>query len=687
MQQCLLFELKSSQSKRPCPSLHTGQLDAATGATPGAVGQAALLDGRCTPPPSTVKEGTTFPEVGDGPCVSPAGELAGAGQKMVRWVSGGPWARVVDETSGEEYYWHCDSNEVAWSLPEHIHDLEEAARGPGANDVEVAAAVPSGTVGSRDAVTVSIDAAEVRDGAGNLQHLEDEVSAGACRDGESVGTQEGPNGVEDPGPLPAGWLPAKDVTSGDVYFWHKESGAVQWDRPRASLCAGVDPQDDATAAADSLCAGAVSDGREASATVVQQSERVALSRQGEVEGGKNAPGCEASREVVDGRHVQPNEEVAPAVVTAEDSTEAGDATSARSVPYRQQDAAQVMHSGELVQWRALKDEACGDTYYWNVATNETQWMVPEELVNHAEATVANGADMSRVGDVKQQHAVPSAPEGSSERGEAEEALHDAAARPAAGSDSAGAESNPTQEHARASVAVAAALTAAAEGDTLSKLLLTAPRLLLLHAQLQVRRRDLAALQVALWQPPSSISDTSRAHRSAVALICRHIAAEVAELSAQLPAARCEAAAMLSTAPEDGEVLDVPIAQDVAALLSGTVGGEVEPVGCDHEHLGVVPPSRHASPTPHPSNGSAAQACVKGMGEDTSPVHPPLPEEGPVALAEKGEEHLSVAQVIQESVQVRRTLSASLMEWFSNLHRVHLGAATVSSHAHLGWQGG
>jgi hypothetical protein len=96
------------------------------------------------------------------------------------------------------------------------------------------------------------------------------------------------------------------------------------------------------------------------------------------------------------------------------------------------------------------------------------------------------------------------------------------------------------------------MSAAAKGSALSTLLATAPKLLLLHAQLELRQRDLAALRVVLCNAEHTKCLQTR---SAAAVACKHIAENVQDIVAELPDALVAAESMLESLPEEGEVVD------------------------------------------------------------------------------------------------------------------------------------
>jgi hypothetical protein len=222
--------------------------------------------------------------------------------------------------------------------------------------------------------------------------------------------------------------------------------------------------------------------------------------------------------------------------------------------------------GEEGGWKEIVDEQSGDTYYWNVHTNRTTWTRPAGLDEKdggvSEGESADGEDGIRASLVD--GAPPETGEEAADKHEAGVSSTVVEGLPASTSvafeDSKsagdigkhGAGRSALAEHAHASKLVASAMSAAAKGSALSTLLATAPKLLLLHAQLELRQRDLAALRVVLCNAEHTKCLQTR---SAAAVACKHIAENVQDIVAELPDALVAAESMLESLPEEGEVVD------------------------------------------------------------------------------------------------------------------------------------
>ena len=512
-----------------------------------------------------------------------SGVHLGAGQQLVRWINKGPWAQIKDQASQQLYFWHSASNEVAWELPTNVQQAADAEMGakdaPGvASHADGAAKVEVEDKGEAEPQAQSAGAREATDG----QHVESALAASAS---EQAGTAEPPAqtslqavAAAEAVSLPEGWKAVEDEESGDVYFWHPATGATQWERPAAAASGNAKPSTAADSAVDAD---------------KQRAELAAAAEPAAAGDGADVP-IDASEQ--------------PEVVTEQVQRSTAGASSA-AVGVQAEVLTQSLPSG----WRQTVDDDSGDTYYWNVSTGETSWELPIAHVTAAAAAAPAAPDPSSSGGAtEQQDAEAMMPDVAEVKRRAPEAAAQPAVPPA-----------PMRAHARASAAVAAAISSACGDGSLRALLPSCPRLLLVHAQLQVRQQDLAALRTALR---SSQSDP--AHRSAIAHACEHIAAEVDELAQQLPAARADAAAVVAaSALEDGEVQDAePTAEAVAGADKATFGtAATRSVNADNntssdEHQGhsspdVLEGEQDGSPPPLPTSPSAASEP------------PPLPSEG------------------------------------------------------------
>jgi WW domain len=528
-----------------------------------------------------------------------AGDL-GAGQRLLGWVSSGPWARVVDEASQQEYFWHSSTNEVAWRLPEHVQDIA-----PDERPISLASAEADPAAGQA--------AVQQSDNAADNQAIAEPTAASAhpAVEQPTPDTGQASQSSADADDLPVGWKAARDQETGETYYWHKQLGITQWERPvaagqeQASAAAGQAIERSQEAASAAQCdAGAQPALRGHDAEEGQVDEVDATGALAD-EPAPSVPADVNRAAYVDNAHRNaPGEEPAPANEAGKEPTPASE-----SDPQR------------VTQWKRLTDEESGDTYYWNVATGETSWELPPE-------SAELGADDASPPKGAEQAATAATPPAEPAASAAEPDV------PAQQSHAAGA--RPMQEHAQASAAVASALAAAAEGGALAALLPTCPRLLLLHAQLELRQRDLAALRIALRTPTAP-----RAQRTAAGMACQHIADEAAALAAELPVARTQADAVLAaTQPEEGEVLEhPPLAKPPApaplsttdATVTAAVDTAAQPEAIDD---GAPPlpgsPASSSAPAPlpdEPHEASDALPSVSVAGD----APPPLPDDMPVAL--------------------------------------------------------
>lgn len=238
-------------------------------------------------------------------------------------------------------------------------------------------------------------------------------------------------------------------------------------------------------------------------------------------------------------------------------------------------------------WQAVEDPESGDTYYWHPGTDLTQWEHPAGPVTAAVAEVDQAAEAEPdSGAQADRHAAHM---------DDTQARHDDALGKC-GAEQA-AEASPVQLHARASAAAAEALSMLARGAPPAR----APHAAL-HAQLQLRQQDLAAVRAHFARAP-----TDSAQRQLLAAVCQHLLQSVDALAASA----CELAhAAEHAAPTTPEAL--------SAVEEGEVPAE------------RIAPAQPCTASIERVNGDAkaADTALPDMHSNTDvavAVAPPLPE--------------------------------------------------------------
>jgi hypothetical protein len=183
------------------------------------------------------------------------------------------WEESEDPSSGEIYYYHAESGETSWEKPtlERIDDVQanhgdedskvEFATGESTeehsdkndhvnnddDDANASGALPEGWEEVEDPSTgviyyynaesgdtswerpklddMGVDSPDLPLDENDDKQTENEPEAQGDEDGPEVTNESAHN------PLPEGWVESEDPTSGEVYYYHSESGEVSWERP------------------------------------------------------------------------------------------------------------------------------------------------------------------------------------------------------------------------------------------------------------------------------------------------------------------------------------------------------------------------------------------------------------------------------------------------------------------------
>ena len=116
------------------------------------------------------------------------------------------WERLVDPSSGDEYYYNEVTEESSWDPPPVL--AEQPAEAPTTTELEQELATDSGAKVSLDEVFV----------------------VGAAKEDFAIGAMKDTNGEEE-STLPPGWEKLHDPTSGVAYYYNDKTGETSWEPP------------------------------------------------------------------------------------------------------------------------------------------------------------------------------------------------------------------------------------------------------------------------------------------------------------------------------------------------------------------------------------------------------------------------------------------------------------------------
>jgi outer membrane protein assembly factor BamB len=167
------------------------------------------------------------------------------------------WAELTDPTSGSIYYYHAESGETAWDIP------EQATENVVVRD-QTSVAVASSPEDKADEATD-----ELQDFSRQIVGgMVDELVSRAVEESQPEGIEAIANGESEPNhetcvedvlspesvaeadeqTLPEGWEAVADPASGQTYYYNANDGQTSWDRPVSStLSAELEDQDVAPA--------------------------------------------------------------------------------------------------------------------------------------------------------------------------------------------------------------------------------------------------------------------------------------------------------------------------------------------------------------------------------------------------------------------------------------------------------
>jgi WW domain len=154
------------------------------------------------------------------------------------------WQELVDEASGQVYYYHAENGATTWELPVEqmpdasISDGEVMFTGsPAVMDRESSVVSPQGSESESPGASLAVDLEPV-DSVGEVQVADAfPGNSGApemsCTDAAAEMSYVDAAPVELPEALPEGWIEALDEATGQVYYYNAAHNTTSWERPTA----------------------------------------------------------------------------------------------------------------------------------------------------------------------------------------------------------------------------------------------------------------------------------------------------------------------------------------------------------------------------------------------------------------------------------------------------------------------
>eukprot|EP00934_Nitzschia_sp_Nitz4_P008522 Nitzschia sp. Nitz4//scaffold34_size148208//91553//101858//NITZ4_002988-RA/size148208-snap-gene-0.209-mRNA-1//1//CDS//3329548819//8512//frame0 len=245
------------------------------------------------------------------------------------------WVIMVDDQTGEAYYYNEITQETSWELPMESQDLKDPSSDVRA-DVDHLPSTEEQNPPRSEEEALDVDA---------TTKLGEKVSGirAPMEEDEDAMTQA---------PLPVGWVEAIDPDSGTTYFFNEVSNETTWDRPTE----GVNNIDDSNAYGEDGGSSDLPDGW----TEIIDEDSGKVYYLNELE---NTTTWEKPTTT----------ETAPEVPTEFSSS------------YDKGASNEIKLSDE---WVEIVDPQSGDTYYLNTETNETSWVRPSGGKSNASMAVS-----------------------------------------------------------------------------------------------------------------------------------------------------------------------------------------------------------------------------------------------------------------------------------------------------------
>jgi hypothetical protein len=162
------------------------------------------------------------------------------------------WEEMEDPSSGEVYYYNAKSGNTSWErpmveeteidLPESLLDdcedksCEIEQEYDGSEDCQetkngnINDSLPDGWIESEDPSSGEVYYYHIESEEVSWERPTIEVADTIGHEMSEVIIFE-PKTIDDDGELPEGWIESEDSSSGEVYYYHSESGDVSWERP------------------------------------------------------------------------------------------------------------------------------------------------------------------------------------------------------------------------------------------------------------------------------------------------------------------------------------------------------------------------------------------------------------------------------------------------------------------------